>query len=462
MVYFLRMNIKAVPRQVQKQTLAPSLQQSVEILLLPLAELRETIEQELQDNPLLEVTEDKTPTDSNPMEELILKNINRLTDPKQTQNYQSGENDYDPGDSSIESILSLEDSLFQQLRFEVTDPLKLKIGEMIIGNLDEDGYFHSTCEEIAESLGLKDTQVVEEVLSTIQVFEPIGIASRSLKECLLIQVNYYSNGNKDLLRALIENHLEELGRKNITAISRQLKIPEDTVRELAHQVSALEPKPARRYRPMNDNLYIRPDIIVKKNDVGDYDIKMNRDTIPSLRISKLYQKILQEPNRSEEEVNFIKEKIRKGLFFIKSIEQRYHTLEEIAKYILNHQKAFFFEGQTTIEPMILKDVAQAINRNESTISRAISNKFMDTSLGFFPLKFFFSQAISHNGQGSVSTRTVKEELKTLIDEEDKTHPLSDHEIQSLFQEKGVQLARRTISKYRKVLKILPSHLRKSQ
>lgn len=463
MVYFLHMALKTSQLQIQKQVLAPTMQQSIEVLLLPITELNAAIEQELQENPLLEIDEERTAQEKKQIDDIIFYSLKRNSE-RTYQTTQEAVNADDESDEEkpIARIEQLDEHLLQQLRLEISDPILLQIGDLIIGNLDEDGYLKASCEEIAQWLSVDDIEKVRKVLATIQGFDPLGIASRDLKECLLAQVTTHFNGKSDLAKRIITEHLDDLGRRKYIDIAKKLKISPEEVKGIARSIAHLEPKPARKYQAYNSNIYIKPDITIVQDEDGEFIVHVNNENVPFLRISSTYQKILKQPNRSKEETEFIREKIKNALMFLKSIEQRQQTLRNIAEFILQHHIEFFKDGQSSLKPLILKDVANAVERNESTICRAISNKYMETPHGLFPMKYFFSQAVndSQNGE-SVGSRSVKEELKAVVDDENKLHPLSDSDLQLHFERKGMKIARRTISKYRQQMNILPSHLRKS-
>ncbi len=448
--------------QIQKQILAPTMQQSIEVLMLPIIELNTAIDLELQENPCLEIDEEKTARERKQLDEIIQNALRQRADRSYAASDESENADDDVADEKpIPGSIHIDDHLLSQLRLETNDPLALEIGELIIGNLDEDGYLTVSCMDIARSLRLDSVEPVEDVLSLIQGFDPIGIASRDLKECLLAQINAQFNGHADLARIIVAEHLEELGRHKYQEIARKVKSSLEEVKEVAKSISYLEPKPARKYQSFNSNIYVKPDIIITRDKEDEFRVRVNNENIPCLRISATYEKILKQPNRSAEETEFIREKIKNALLFIRSIEQRRDTLKKIAEYILMHQKAFFVNEQNPLKPLILKDVAQAVERNESTVCRAINNKYIQTPNGLYPVKYFFSQAVNDSPSGeNVASRSVKEEIKALIDDEDKTHPLSDQAIQVHFENKGMKIARRTVSKYRQQLNILPSHLRK--
>lgn len=447
------MQVQILPRQIQKMVLAPAMQQSIEVLLLAVTELNLSIEQELQSNPLLEISEEApaAPYDNDPLRSVRV--------PLHGQ--------HSPDDEIFEDIpvkieFSLEESLLQQLRIEPLGPLEVRIGEYFIGNLDEDGYLKITCEEVAAALGIQDPALTERVLKVVQGFEPVGIASRNLQECLSIQLAALRPAHHDIYLTIITSHLHDLGHKRFQRISKETGMALPWIREAADFIAGLEPRPARNFRPIRSSIYIQPDVFILKDKERGYYVEVSREGVPSLRVNAYYRNLLGRGNLSAKDREFIQEKFRNATNFIKSIEQRGHTLRRIAEYILIKQMAFFDRGEDLV-PMVLKDVAQAISRNESTISRAISNKYIDTPRGIFPMKFFFSQGIPGTGdntRGFVASRSIKDEIRNIVTGEDKSAPLSDQEIQHYFKRRDMQIARRTISKYRQALKILPSNLRK--
>lgn len=429
--------------------------------MLPLLELNTAIEQELQDNPLLEVDEEKALLkEEQAIEDAIKRTLEHAQEVPNFSGYKDNFDDEDVEKMPIRYDAPLEEFLLQQLHLEVSDPLEIEIGEYIIGNLDEDGYLISTIAEIQAALGIADPAVILNVLTLIQNFEPIGIASRDVKECLCTQVIAKYNGKSDVLVSMINEHLDSLAKKKYEFIGRKLKLDVEKVKEISGFISSLEPKPARNYRPFKTSIYIKPDVTIKKTESEDYDVSINQETLPPLRISKIYSSLLNTEKCSKEARIYIKEKVKNAVLFIKSIEQRHNTLREIARYIAKNQKEFFQLGHLYLKPMTLRDVAGSIDRNESTVSRAINNKYVDTPRGLFPIKYFFSQSISDQDGGDVSNRSIKEELKTLIENESKERPLSDQDIHLHFERKNMKVARRTITKYRKALKILPAYLRK--
>ena len=458
------MKLNTTRIQTQTTTYSASLEKSIAMLMLPYAELTTSIEQELQDNPLLEAEFEpikdvekvqeiqESQTDMERMNALM-----NLSSPNISSSSTEEERELEP--SSIANMMTLEDHLFHQLYWEISDPEMRKIGDFIIGNLDKDGFLHLTCEEIAEALDMPNVSVVKEVLNSIQNFDPLGIATKNLKECLIVQLQSRQSPYRDLAIRIVEEYLDYLGNKRYAALAKKLSVSIEEIKEAEFLISSLEPKPARNYSPIDPGIYVEPDLYVRKNEEGEYIIETNKSGLPALRISPMYRKLLKQPNISKEDRHFINEKIKNAINFIRNLQQRGETLTAIGQYILSRQKGFFDGEDSSLTPMMLKDVAAHLDRNESTISRAISNKYIDTPQGLFPLKFFFSHNVSRQHHENISAHNVKQELAQLIEEENKQSPLSDQDIQAYFNSKGLHLARRTITKYRQILHIPSSHWR---
>ncbi len=455
--------MQIVPQQIQRQILAPLMQQSIEILMLPLLDLNLSIEQELQNNPLLEINEENPePVSSETADQEFLRRLDDWAGSLRDLPFPEHFTDDEIVEGHpLKTEVSLEDNLMRQVHVEFTDPLDIRIGECIIGNLDEDGYLKAAIEEIAQWARAADPVRVERVLSVIQGFEPCGIAARTLSECLLLQMKDKNCENKDLVLRIIRSHLNELGCKKYRDIVKAAESSLDAVKKAAQVIAALEPRPARNHRPVQARIFIKPDVLIAEGDDSGYKIEINKEGIPSLRVSARYRDLLHQKNLSPPDREFIADKLKKAVNFVRSVELRGHTLRKITEYILEKQKSFFENGSPALVPMTLKDVAQAIGRNESTISRAVQDKFVDTPQGILAMKFFFSQGLPETDNGTtVASRSVKEEIKALIQEEDKSSPLSDQDIQEHFKRRRMQIARRTVSKYRHGLRILPSNLRK--
>ena len=433
-------------KQSQHFNLSYHLQQSLQVLSLPIKDLRELIEKELENNPILE-------------EEL--NKIDASEPYLPDQNYRSREKGMDTLDSLKQNLIaespSLQEGLLRQMRIHTNDPHELEIGEFIIGNIDDDGYLRLTTQEIAKNLNLT-VEDVEKVLAIIQRFEPAGVGARSLAECLIIQLNLKQNKNA-LLLALVGSALDDVAKKRYLQLSRRFHVPVETIRETVKEIKNLEPKPGRLFKNDRAIPYVIPDVILKVHGDDDYRIIINNDYIPRVNISPKYRMLLNKKDTSESVRQYIKERIKSAYFLIKSIEQRQETIYKVVEYIVNVQNGYFQTG-TGLKPLSYLDVAKAVNRHPSTISRVVTNKYIDTPLGIFSLKKFFSHKVDSNND-ELSSNEIKERIKMLIEEEDKTKPLSDIEIVDYFAKQGIKLARRTITKYRKQLGILPSNLRKA-
>ena len=450
------MNMRISTSQTQKQVLAPVMQQSISILMLSLTELSTSIEQELQSNPMLEAEPVSGSAKNSEIQNTPLPFRNSVdnSNPSQFIN----DDDEQPEIPIVQSR-SLEDHLMTQLRIEITETDKQKIGELIIGNLDADGYLTTGIDEIAWLAKTKDMELVEEVLQTVQLFDPVGIASRDIKECLLNQIRTSNSEHRHHAADILSNYFDDFFQKRFESIAKKTNLKTEIIHDVAHFIATLEPKPARAFQGGEQTVYIQPDVYVLKDEEGNFLIEVNKTDIPAIRINPLYMKLLKDPNTTDEDRKFIQDKLTNAVNFIKSIQQRGETLRKITSHIVDHQKIFFEGSTTALAPLALKDIAEALERNESTISRAIHNKYMQTPIGIFPLRFFFSQAVNAANK-DVSSHSIKEEIKALIEAEDKSKPLSDKDILDHFEAKGLKMARRTINKYRQELEIPPSHQRK--
>lgn len=444
--------------QSQKTILAPSMQQSIEILMLPHLDLSAAIEQELQNNPLLEATSNEE-LKINEREASHLGGMHHSTSQQglKTEPLLDEDDDTSP---QFEARQTLHDHLISQLHLEINDSSKRLIGELIIGNLDEDGYLTLSTQEIAEEANVNNVVLVEEVLEQIHQFDPSGIAARDVKECLIIQAKIRCKKDTDIVVHIITEFFDELGKKNYDLIAKKIHKSINDVQAYAQFIATLDPKPASNYQLTEANIYIQPDLYLIKDPLStEFKLFINRRGSPMLRLNQTYSSMLTKKNITDSERQFIKDKMASAVNFIKSVQQRGETLLKTAEYILAQQKGFFEGNAKSLVPLSLKDIAAHLNRNESTISRAISNKYIDTPIGLFPLKFFFSQAVVSSTETDVSTHSIKEEIQNLIDDEDKNLPLSDQAIVDYFKAKGMTLARRTISKYRQELNIPSSHKR---
>ncbi|MFN3534499.1 MAG: RNA polymerase factor sigma-54 [Desulfatiglandales bacterium] len=464
----------------QQLVMTPLLQQAIKLLQLSRLELIETVREELETNPVLEDEslepqmeeglEDRS-FDSDPdistqqslSSERAKEGYENLNWEEYAAEYSYGGDELREDREELPGIEAtatkekdLKDHLLWQLGMTNLSEGELKIGDYIIGNLNEDGYLEITVEEIAQALSASKEEV-ERVLSIIQNFDPVGVAGRNLKETLLIQVRFYGY-EETLLERLIENHLEDLGDKNYERIMAALGIDKEELSKTIRLLQTLDPKPGRNYSNERPS-YITPDVYVVK--VGnDYQIILNEDGLPKLRISRYYQDVL--ANRiplPEPEREYIREKIKNASWLIKSIHQRQKTLYKVTESIMKFQREFLEKGIKYLKPLVLRDVAEDINMHESTVSRITTNKYVHTPQGIFELKYFFNSSVGMVDGNTVASESVKELIRNIIKNEDKSRPLTDQEIAEILLKHNIRIARRTVAKYREAMGILPSKQR---
>ena len=451
------MGIKILSIQNQRAILAPAMQQSIQVLLLPYLDLCMAIEQEIQTNPILEADAQQ----ASPLEDQQMRiQLNNLT--YNETNTAASFNDED-SDSTIPMVksISITEHLLQQLHLEITDPQLYAIGEYIIGNLDDKGYLTLPVEEIAEALGVTDLGLIHKTLSLVQQFEPLGIAARNIQECLFIQIASSTHPLANTAITVIESYYDDFLHQRFDTIAKNMDLSIETIKSTIKFIASFDPNPAQHFQSNEQNIYIQPDASVIRTAEGAYKVYINKRGVPQLTVNPFYQHLLQKENINPAEKEFIKEKLERAITFIKSVQQRSETLERLVNYIVLKQQAFFNDPENlSLTPMNYKEVALALQRCESTISRTVSHKYVDTPVGLFPLKFFFTQGVCNKDNAHVSSFDIKEEIKSLIDQENTSDPLSDNQIQDCLKQRGFPLARRTISKYRQTLKIAPSHQRK--
>lgn len=470
----------------QQLVMTPQLQMAIKLLQLPQLELIEHIRQELETNPALEEAQEsglemsaeqtrdlaedlaKTTVDT-PLEEVRIEEkikddyteweayFDDYSGPGKTR-YEGEEKEAPKFESFIAKKDSLEDHLLWQLLMTGPTEKEEGIGSAIIGNINRDGYLESDIEEIAK-ISEATTEEVEAVLKKIQTFDPVGIASRDLAECLLIQLRHL-NIEDELVEAIIADHLKNLENRNIKAIAKALKVELDDVVSAINVIKSLEPKPARGFHD-EDPIYIVPDIYVYKHE-DDFVIMMNDDGMPRLHINSFYKQAASKGGGiSSGAKEYLQEKIKSASWLIKSIQQRQKTIYSVMDSIIKFQREFFEKGVAYLKPMVLRDVALDINMHESTISRVTSNKYAYTPQGIFELKYFFNSSINRVHGEAIASAAVLEKIKQIIESEDPKNPFSDDKIAQLLKtEANVDIARRTVAKYREMMKILPSNKRK--
>jgi len=460
------------------QTIAPQMQQSLHMLQIPTVELRQLVQQELQTNPILEeIPLEEGP--ENPEEAPIdraeakedekfereFEELSRLDE--EWRDYFSQANTFTRRSAEdderrrffFDSIVqrpTLQEHLLEQLKMSAESEDEQRIGELVIGNIDSRGYLSVTEQELTQSSGC-DLEKIRAIIALIQSFDPVGVGARDLKECLMIQLRRLARAD-DLAGRIIETRLDELGKKKYPEIARALRASVDEVRKAANLISTLDPQPGRAYSS-DLNPYIAPDIYIQK--VGDeYVVLMNDREIPHLRISNTYKDLLAQRDGAADVRSYVREKIRAGKFIIKSIHQRQQTIRNIAEQIVRLQKEFLDQGPSALKPLTMAEVAKLIGVHETTVSRAIANKYVQTPHGLFEMKYFFTSGYETATGETLSSTSVKKAISEIIAKESPSSPLSDQEILEALKDRGIPIARRTVAKYREEMNILPSHLRK--
>jgi RNA polymerase sigma-54 factor len=330
------------------------------------------------------------------------------------------------------------------------------VAELIIGNIDDYGYLKATVEELSATSGLPGGKI-NEVLKVIQTFDPAGVGALDLRECLMLQLE--RAGQQDTLEyRIVRDFMEALGKRRIPEIARGMERSVEDVQESLARIARLEPRPGRAYLAGNDQ-YVLPEVFVQKIG-GDFIVTTNNEYIPRLRISNIYKDLMSQGENSTEVKNYIREKIRAGKFLIKSLHQRQQTILNIAREIVGRQREFMEKGVACLKPLTMVQVAQVVGVHETTVSRAVSGKYMETPQGVFEMKYFFTAGIQTASGAGMSNTSVKDIIADIFRAEDPAKPLSDQEVVKILKDKGIVIARRTVAKYRTELNILPSNLRK--
>jgi RNA polymerase sigma-54 factor len=475
--------------QSLQQKLSPQQIQFIKLLQVPTAELDTRIEEELEINPALEEGEDVPEEKDQQEEEFESPDDSASADDVDLQEY-LGDDDYSgykmqsegggdevERDMPIPMTTSLHEQLMAQLDYLGLSEHHYSIGKQLVGSIESDGYIRREMEAIVNDLafaqGIETTsEEVESILKKIQTFDPPGIAARNLQECLLLQLDRMDNGHDidvAVAKKIIEECFDEFTKKHYQKIQKKLDTEdEDFVRDAMELIVRLNPKPGGGGGTgMVKNQYIMPDYILTNNN-GKLELALNSKNAPDLRVSKAYTEMFKAYDKGDkkdkklkEAVTFVKQKLDAAKWFIDAIRQRQHTLLRTMQAIIDFQYEFFLEGdETKLKPMILKDIALMINMDISTVSRVASSKAVQTDFGIFPLKYFFSEGISTDSGEEVSSREVKQIIKDIIEGEDKNKPFSDDKLETILNEKGYNIARRTVAKYREQLNIPVARLRK--
>ena len=467
-------------RLSQKLVLTPQLQMAIKLLQMPQLELSQTLNQELMENPLLEESLDllnpeemsdeekeaiELPAQGDDTEMPLEKMMNftsdnyfeeRGSDGRDLGYFTEDKDETPSAEHYLSNSFDLQDHLLWQLRMSKEDEKIRSIGELIIGNIDENGYLRMTNEEIKD-LAQADTELVEKAVRFVQSFDPPGIAARDITECLLLQLKTLKLQDT-LVGTIVLNSLDMVGKKKFFQLAKQYNVPLEDIMAAVKIIEGLDPKPGTNFSSSTTN-YVVPDVFIIRAD-NTYQIILNDDGLPRLKISNYYQKLLRQKNSiSKEDRDFLEDKLRSAIWLLKSLSQRNKTIYRVTECILKFQKEFFDKDVNYLKPLNLKDIATELDLHESTISRVTSNKYLSCPHGIFSFKFFFSNAI-FGESGDISSTSIKELLKKIISEEDHQKPLSDMHIVGILKHKSFTLARRTVAKYREEMKIPPHTRRK--
>jgi len=482
------------------QKLSPQQIQLMKLLQVPTIALEQRIKQEIEENPALEEGEEEDEESNEEQEEEIIADYDEDNDDDSNESERNDEDEFGLADyidddeiplyklvannTSLDderkempyaSGITFHEQLLTQLGLRVLDDRKFQIAAHIIGNLDDSGYLQrdldAMVDDLAFSLNIKTTvEEIKELLLIIQGFDPPGVGARNLQECLMIQLMRDDPMTEDVKVAIqiIEKNFEDFTKKHYDKITKKLNISETQLKEAISEILKLNPKPGNTYMEHSRvQQYIVPDYIITNNN-GILELYLNSKNAPELRVSKTYQDMLESYSKNKDKnsekkdaLMFVKQKIDGAKWFIDAIKQRQDTLYQTMLCIMDYQKEYFQEGdETLIKPMILKDIAEKVNLDISTISRVANSKYVQTPFGTFPLKSFFSESMSTDSGEEVSTREVKKILQDCISSENKRKPLTDDELATILNEKGYNIARRTIAKYREMLNISVARLRR--
>lgn len=429
--------------------LVPELSQSLNILSLPLLDIKKIIEKELLDNPLLE--------ELHPPKDTLNSSALSTDLPFYPEaKFIGPDSDFRTG--GIAKKVSLQEALSRQLGMFTENDEDFVIGQEIIGNLDENGYLKVGLDEIASTLSV-GVDKAEKILRLIQDFEPAGVGARTAKECLLIQLRL-ANENDPLLIKIVNDHLEDVAKKNYSLIARSLKESPEKVAQLVKKILRLNPKPGCNFS-LDEAQRVVPDIIIKEKDDDELDIVINSEDIPDLGINQSYREILRQGQADPQTKEFLSNKLATAMELLRAISKRQTTLRRIVETVMEIQKEAVRNGLSSLKPLTLRQVAELVDMHESTVCRAVMNKYVYTSHGVVALKDFFPSGVHDANGQSVSSSHIKGAIKEIIDCEDKKHPLSDLRITKILeQEKNIKVARRTVAKYREELKILSTSFRR--
>ena len=459
--------------QTQKLVMTPELIQAIKILQFNVQELDSYVQDQLLTNPVLdaeaepEKAEEREPGEELEMtapqpepdwEEYIRGSYEEGRDGQWDRQWiERNDEEADFYERYVDNDMTLPEHLLFQLQFAARTEEERAIGEYIIESLDENGYMTLSTEEIGKTFQVPEERV-DEILGIVQGLDPTGVGARDLQECLLIQLRA-SGLLTGTFERVVREHLEDLADNRLSAIARDIGITVEEAQQIGDVIRTLEPKPGRQFSSGEETKYIIPDIIVEKTEDG-YAVMVSDSSTPHLKVSSYYRNLLHQAKNDEQLSAYLSERVNSALWLIRSIDQRKQTIYNVGEAIVRHQREFFDKGSKYLKTLTLRDIAEDVGIHESTVSRSVSGKYLQCSHGIFELRHFFSAGVKAGSGESVSSNSVKEFIKEIIDGEDPKKPYSDQAIVKILTEKGFEISRRTVAKYRDELHILSSSKRK--
>jgi len=438
----MQLELKPANKLTYKLRLTPQMKLAISLLQMPLVKLQEYVKQQVEENPLLEIENIGVP----------------LRETESDLNYNSDEDEekQDYRESLITYPVNLQEHLLRQLHLIADTEERRKIGQLIIENIDGDGILRTSIEEIAESAKVTLAKV-ENILNFIQTFTPIGVGARDLRECLLLQIKAKGEENS-LAGQIIDKYLPYLEKKRFEFIAKKLKVSVERTKEAIKEIANLEPKPGRSF---NTERAVRliPDAILKRNN-DKYEVMFNDWELPSLNLNPKYKRMLKQEDIAEDTKEYLKERLKAAKFLINAINKRKETIQKVTEAIVYIQKDFLDNGMQNLKPMTLAQIANLVGKHKSTVSRTVSNKYLQTPDGIFELRHFLNSGVKQENGELYSSKAIKSKIKELLENENKENPLTDQQVANHFKQKGISISRRAIAKYRHQLKILPSQSRR--
>lgn len=436
--------------QTQKLALTPELIQAIQILQFSNQELESYVQEQLLINPVIETAGEK------PAEEFELPDPERVTDSYRGE-YRREEKQQYPYEQHAANDVTLVEHLMFQLQFAPLCASQRKTGKYIIESLDDNGYLTQSRSELAESLDLQPEEI-EKVLAVIHTFDPAGVGAENLRECLLVQLASQDRLT-ELKQRVISEFLEDMAANRLAAIAKKLGMDTDQIQRIADEIRTLDPKPGRAFASQDETRYITPDVFVEKED-GEYHVIINEGSVPRLMVSSYYRQVLRESANDRNLAEYLNDRINTANWLIRSIEQRKQTIYNVVSAVVRYQRDFFEYGPKHIKPMTLKQIAEDVGIHESTVSRSINGKYMQSPRGVFEIKYFFTSGVSADGGEGMSSNAVKSIIREMVEQEDSKKPCSDQYMADRMQEDGINISRRTVAKYREEMGIPSSQKRK--